>query len=100
MVDDELTFAGEELGERLFAVRAIEDVLLHHLLPGQIATSLFQAVMQSREFLFLHKEGFAGGEPFLGRYDLVFVGTGAGGQLGHDFLHLLGGFAQARRRVF
>jgi hypothetical protein len=56
--------------------------------------------MESREFLLLHEECLAGGEPFLGRYDPVLFGTGAGGQLGHDFLLFLAGFAWARRRTF
>ena len=37
VVDDELTAAGEEVGERLLAVGAIEDVLLVDAFPRQVA---------------------------------------------------------------
>jgi hypothetical protein len=38
MIDDELALAAEQLGERLFALRRVEDIRLLNLDPRQGAT--------------------------------------------------------------
>jgi hypothetical protein len=53
MIDDQLTASVEEIGQRLLAVLAVEDILLVDLDPRQLATLGAQCVSLMREFLFL-----------------------------------------------
>ncbi len=71
MVDDELTAAVEEIGQRLAAVRSLEDVLLVHRFPRQIAAPLGQTIAEASELFLFRQELLACNEPLLVRYDLV-----------------------------
>ena len=71
VVDDELAAAVEEFGQRLAAVRSLEDVLLVHRFPRQIAAPLAQAIAQARELFLFRQELLACSEPLLVRHDGV-----------------------------
>src|SRR5262249_20907315 len=73
MVDDELTAAGEELGQVLPAVRSLEDISLVHALPRQIAPFLAERVAQPRELLLPGKQLLARCDPLVARNDLVLL---------------------------
>src|SRR5215471_21014926 len=72
VVDDELAAPVEQIGERLFAARAVEAVLLRHALPGQIALQSAHLVALALERLFLREQLLPRGQPLFVGYDLVF----------------------------
>jgi len=69
VIDDELAPTVEELGQRLPALRPVEDVLLLHLLPRQGAPLPGELVAKPRELLLLREEFPARLDPGLVRYD-------------------------------
>src|SRR5262249_43968737 len=69
VVDDQLAAAVEQVGERLLAVRALEDVLLLDRLPGQGLPLPGHLVAGARELLLLSKELLARLEPLVGADD-------------------------------
>ena len=81
MVDDQLTAAIEELGERLLAFRPVEDVLLLHPHPGQLAALPAQLIAEPGEFLFLFQMPLPRGEPLISGHDFRALHG-----LGHDEL--------------
>jgi hypothetical protein len=76
VVDDELAAAVEQVGQRLAAVRPVEDVLLVHRFPRQIAAPLAQAIAQARELFLLGQELRACSEPLVVRHDGVMHEVG------------------------
>jgi hypothetical protein len=71
VVDDELAAAGEQVRQRLLAVRAIKYIGLLDLDPGQLAALSGELIAQPSEFLLFGQEALAGGEPFLVGHYLV-----------------------------
>src|SRR5262249_3831865 len=71
VVDDELAATLEEVGERLPAARALEDVRLVDPDPRQRAPLSAELVAQPRALLLPGEEGRACGEPFLARDHLA-----------------------------
>src|SRR5205809_7226873 len=65
MIDDQLAASVEEIGERLLAVRPLEDIPLLHPDPGQLAASPAQLIAQTGEFLLLAQVLLARNEPLL-----------------------------------
>src|SRR5205823_4167816 len=65
VIDDELTAAVEEIGQRLLSVRAVEKVVLLHTLPRQLAAAAAQLIALPREFLFLRQQLLARGDPLV-----------------------------------
>jgi len=53
MIEDQLTASVEEIGQRLFALRAVEDILLVDLDSRQLATLVAKRVSLMRELLLL-----------------------------------------------
>src|SRR6266852_332611 len=64
VIDDQLRTPRKEVGQRLFAVRSFENVLLVHSLPRQFAPLLTKLVTQSSKFLFLCQKLLARADPF------------------------------------
>jgi hypothetical protein len=73
MHDDQLAASVEEVGERLLAVRPVEDIPLLHPDPGQFAALPAQLIAQPGEFLLLAQVLLAGREPLLSRHDAVVI---------------------------
>ncbi len=71
MLHHQLAAAREQIGQRLLAFRAVEQVSLVDLDPGQRAALLAQPVARPRVFLFMRQMRFAGFEPFFTRDDFV-----------------------------
>src|SRR5262249_61623890 len=71
MIDDKLRAAREQVGERLPAVRPVEDVRLGDAHPGQLAPLAAELVAQPREVLFLGQKPRARLDPFLAGNRLV-----------------------------
>ena len=65
MLDDQLDAAVEKIGERLLAVRPVEDILLLDLDPRQLAPSGAELVAQPGEFLLLDEQCLARGKPLI-----------------------------------
>src|SRR5215831_15957738 len=70
VIDDELRFAVEQIGQPHLAAGTIEDIVLDPD-PRQITAMSGESIAAAREFLFLGKELDARGEPFLAGDDLV-----------------------------
>ena len=73
MFDDQLATSVEEIGERLFALRTIEQVILLDLDPRQRAPLGAQLIAQPREFFFLDQVLPARCEPLILGYDSVVL---------------------------
>src|SRR5258708_830126 len=71
VVDDKLALAGEEVGERLLPVRAVEDVVLLDLLPRQLLAFGRERVALLGEGLLAGEQALACLQPFVVRYDAV-----------------------------
>src|SRR5436190_2028152 len=71
VIDDELATAFEQFGERLFAARAVEYVVLVNLDPGQFAPPPAQLVAGAGELLLGDEMRLARSKPFVLRDDLV-----------------------------
>ena len=71
VIDDELAFAAEQIGEVFLAVRSVEHVTFFDLFPRQFAAFPAQFVAGAAERLFLEEIGLARRDPFVMRYDLV-----------------------------
>src|SRR5262245_48495885 len=69
VVDDQLSAAGEQSGERLFAVGTVELVDLRDALPRQAALQAAHLVALARERLLLLEQLAPGGQPLLVRDD-------------------------------
>src|SRR5207245_1737631 len=67
VVDDELALAGEEVGEGVLSLGAVEDVFLLDLLPGELAPLGAQRIALAGESLFP-------GEKALACFHPLFVG--------------------------
>src|SRR5258708_23704454 len=65
VIDDELGFAAKEIGERLFSVGAIENVVLFDFDPGKFAALGAEGITLASEPLFGGQKLFASGEPLL-----------------------------------
>src|SRR5882762_3062554 len=72
VIDDELGFAAKEIGERLFSVGAIEDVVLFDFDPREFAALGAEGITLASELLFGGQKLFASGEPLVLRDDFVF----------------------------
>ncbi len=68
MIDDQLAPSPEEVAQCLFPVLAVEDVVLLHKLPRQIAPFAAELVAQTRELLLLGQVLFPRREPVRVRY--------------------------------
>ena len=86
VVDDQLAAAVEEVGERLAAVRAVEDILLLDSLPRQFAALSGEGFALPGEGFFLAQQLAARGEPFFVADDLWCVD---GGGRAHGFRWLV-----------
>src|SRR5262245_9492349 len=73
MIDDQLAASGEEVGERLRAVRPVEHVTFFDLNPGQVAPLGAQLITQPGELLLPRQMGLAGDKPLFLRHDWVVV---------------------------
>src|SRR5262249_36358285 len=71
MLDEELAAAVEQIGERHLSVRPIENVLLLHLDPREVAAFAGQAIAEPRELLLLGQKCGPPGEPFVSSHDSV-----------------------------
>src|ERR1700720_4735682 len=71
MLDDQLAASVEEVSERLLALRAIENIGLFDLDPGQFAPLRAHLVAQSGEFLFLCQMRLARGQPLVSTNDPI-----------------------------
>jgi hypothetical protein len=71
MIDDQLAAPIEEIGEPLFALGAVEDVVLFDLDPGQRAPLGAQLIAPAGEFLFVGEMRFPRSDPFVLGHDLV-----------------------------
>jgi hypothetical protein len=72
VADDELAAPAEEIGQRYFAARPFEDVVLLDPDPGQLATFGAQSVTRSGQCVFVVQKLFSRCDPLVPRYDLVF----------------------------
>src|SRR5258708_956116 len=70
-IHDNLTASGKDVGKRLPAILALEDVLLGHALPRQAALQPAHFVALTRKRFLSFEECAARREPFLVRYHLV-----------------------------
>src|SRR5260370_29100551 len=73
VVDDELAPLAEEIGERLLAVRAVEDIRRGDLLPRQLAPLPAEVIAETGEFLLLFQMRRARGNPRFMRDDRVVL---------------------------
>src|SRR5262249_27642951 len=71
MLDDQLVMAAEQIRQRLLAVRPVENILLIHPLPGQLAALAAELVAQPGELLLLGEEALARLGPFVMRDHVV-----------------------------
>src|SRR5258708_39276505 len=71
VIDDQLRTPRKEVGQRLFAVRSLENVLLVHSLPRQFAPLLTKLVTQSSKFLFLCQKLLASADPLILRHNFM-----------------------------
>src|SRR6185295_10741962 len=71
VIDDELALAGEEVGERLLSLRAIEDVFLLDLFPWELATLAAQRIALACEGLLQSEEFPARFHPLVVRDDAM-----------------------------
>src|ERR1700738_3442131 len=71
MINDELAPPGEQVGERLLAVRPVEHVALLDPLPRQLAPLPAQVVTHPVELLLLGEQRLARLEPLRRRDDFV-----------------------------
>ena len=71
VVDDQLAAPGEQVGQGLPAVGAVEPVGLIDTLPGQLPAPRAEAVAPAGELLLLGQQRRARGQPLLVGYDLV-----------------------------
>jgi hypothetical protein len=71
VIHDQLAAAVEQLGERLFAVRAVEGVLLVDFHPGQLASLARERITLTCERLLLCQMFAPRLQPLLARHDLV-----------------------------
>src|SRR3981081_3777426 len=79
MLYEQLAGALEELGQRLRAVRALEDVVLFDANPGQIAPPSVDLIPQPGEFFLLLQEFRAGDEPLVAGNNRVMLEAFGGG---------------------
>src|SRR4051794_19915966 len=77
VVDDQLAAAAEQAGQRLFAVRSIEQVILLYFDPGQFTALGTEPVSRPRKFLFVREMRLAQCGPFLARDDFVRLHGGS-----------------------
>jgi hypothetical protein len=71
MLHHKLAAAFEQVGQRLLAIGAVEQIILVDLDPGQRPALLAQAVARAGIFLLAGHVGLAGLDPFFTRDDLV-----------------------------
>jgi hypothetical protein len=71
MLYEQLATAIKEIGQRLRAVRGVEDVLFLDTNPGQIAPPGIDLVPQPGEFFLFFQEFRAGNEPLVARNNRV-----------------------------
>src|SRR5580704_10477908 len=68
VIDNELAFAIEEVGECFLATRGIENVVLLDLDPGKLAAFRSQSVTLARQLLLFGEQFLASRKPFLSRH--------------------------------
>src|SRR5260370_24521438 len=73
VVDDQLTFAAKEIGERFFSVGAVEDVVLFNFDPGKFAALGVECIALAGERSFPGRGFLSAFWPLWIRYDLGFV---------------------------
>ena len=73
VINNELAFAVEEIGERFLAARGFENVIRFDFDPGQLAPLRGHSVTLARELLLAGQQFFAGHEPFLSRNDFRVI---------------------------
>src|SRR6266542_3702915 len=77
MINDQLAPSVEEVGERLLAVRPLEDIRLLQSDPGQLPTVPAQLIALVRELLLFPEQLFASRNPFFLGNDFVVLNPGA-----------------------
>ena len=70
MLDEKLTPAVEEFGERDLASRGVKDIFLFDPDSGQRTLLGVQCVARTGEFLFLGQQRLAGAQPFFSSHNL------------------------------
>ena len=73
MIDNELGVAAEKIGKRLLSVWTIEDIVLFHFHPRQLAAFCAERVAPASELFFLGEQILASGEPLSLRYNFRLV---------------------------
>src|SRR5580704_14263586 len=86
MLYEQLATAREEIGQRLRAVRALEDVVLLDANPGQIAPPGVDLIPQPGEFFLFLQEFRAGNEPLVAGNNRVMFEAFRGGVDDHGVL--------------
>src|SRR5262249_50689573 len=71
MLDDQLAASVKEIGERLLATRAIEDVFLLDFDPGQLAALAAQLIAQPSQLLLLAQMLLTRSDPLVSGHDSV-----------------------------
>src|SRR5260221_54254 len=74
VIDDELAFAAEEVGQRFLPLRPCECIVLFDLDPRQSAPRLAQLVACLGKFLFFREQRLARSQPFALRNDFMLHG--------------------------
>jgi hypothetical protein len=69
VINDQLTFSAEQIGQGLFAGRRIEHIIFVHPFPRQLAALLAQGVARPGKSLFLGEVGLARRDPFIAADD-------------------------------
>src|SRR5215831_16815458 len=75
VVDDQLAATGEELGQRLPALLALEAVFLPDRFPRQLAAQRRELITPARELFLLCEQGLACRQPLLMGYHAVVHGV-------------------------
>jgi hypothetical protein len=78
VIDEELAFAAEQIGERDFARRPVENVFLFDFDPRQLATLEVQFVALLRKLLLPREKFLAGSQSFFLRNDLAVLDSAYG----------------------
>src|SRR5437879_9066305 len=68
VIDDQLTATVKEIGQRFFAIRPIEYVILVYFNPWQLASMPAHFIAQPRQFLLTRQQVLARNEPFVSRH--------------------------------
>jgi hypothetical protein len=73
VLDDQLAPSLEEAGERALSPRAVEQIGLFHLEPGEIAALGGQAIPHPGKLFFFDQVPLVGGDPFISWHDSLVI---------------------------